>query len=307
MTERLFTYLSRHRSEVERALDDHLPRSSQAHARRLNEALRYSLFPGGKRWRPMLTLLGAEICGGCPRDAMPAACAMEYLHTSSIIFDDLPAMDDAPLRRGRAALHCVFGESLALLAALALMNESYALLARAARRRSNFESIGWLVEEAARCIGTDGMIGGQAVDLALPGLVEGTEALASRNLKTTALMRLTMMAGAAACGANESDTAALGNYGNSLGMAYQICDDLLDELAAPEFLGKPSKQDQRHARASYAAEFGIERAQRLAGSLIDDAETSLRRHFNNRPEVDLLSDAAALILQGTGDIAPALV
>ncbi|HMV49476.1 MAG TPA: polyprenyl synthetase family protein [Blastocatellia bacterium] len=306
MTERLFTYVSRHRLEVEAALEDHLPRSSQSHARRLNGALRYSLFPGGKRWRPMLTLLGAELSGAQACNALPAACAMEFLHTSSVIFDDLPAMDDAPLRRGRAALHCVFGESVALLAALALMNESYALLARTARQHGDCAAAR-LVEDAARCIGADGMIGGQAVDLALSGSVEGPEALASRNLKTTALMRLTMMVGAAACGAGEDDTAALGDYGESLGMAYQICDDLLDELAETEFLGKPAKQDLRHARPSYAAELGPERAQRLAGSLIQEADASLRRRFGNRLEVDLLSDAAALILQGTGCITPTLV
>lgn len=299
MTERLFTYVSRHRPEVETALEEHLPRSSQSHARRLNEALRYSLFPGGKRRRPMLTLLGAEICGARSRDAMAAACAMEFLHTSSIIFDDLPAMDDAPLRRGRTALHCVFGESVALLAALALLNESYALLAHAAREHGDYAAAR-LVEEAARCIGADGMIGGQAVDLALPGSVAGPEALAGRNLKTTALMRLTMMAGAAACGAREDDLARLGDYGESLGMAYQICDDLLDETAEAEFLGKPAKQDQRHARPNYVAELGIQRAQHLAGRLVADADASLRGHFGDRPEVDLLSDVAALILRGAG-------
>jgi geranylgeranyl diphosphate synthase type II len=300
MTDRLRAYVSCQRQTVEAALERHLPLSSQAHAQRLNDALRYSLFPGGKRWRPMLTLLGAEITGAQVRDAMPVACAMEFLHTSSIIFDDLPAMDDAELRRGRAALHCVFGEGISLLAALALMNEAYTLLARTAREHGGCKSSARLVEEATRCIGADGMIGGQAVDLTLKGAGQGPGALFSRNLKTTALMRLTMMAGAVACGAREDDVSVLGEFGESLGMAYQICDDLLDELVEPEDLGKPAKQDVRHCRSNYVAELGAEGAQRLAGSLTKDAESSLREHFGNRPEIDLLSDLAAMILRGTG-------
>lgn len=307
MTERLFNYISRHRQSLEKALEDHLPLSAQPHAERLNDALRYSLFPGGKRWRPMLTLLGAEIACARAREAMPAACAMEFLHTSSIIFDDLPAMDDADMRRGQASLHRVFGESVALLAALALMNQSYFLLARPASARSICDSAScsasWLIQEAARLIGTNGMIGGQAVDLVLEGAGQGPEALISRNLKTTALMRLTMIAGAIACGADEDDAAVLGNFGESLGMAYQICDDLLDELAETEHLGKPAKQDMRHCRSNYVASFGAEGAHRLAASLIEEANSSLRERFGNCPEVDLLSDAAAMILQGSGRFA----
>lgn len=303
MTERLCTYIRRHRQAVEQSLEAHLPLSAQPYATALNDALRYSLFPGGKRWRPMLALLGAELTGGRARDAMPAACAMEFLHTSSIIFDDLPAMDDAELRRGRAALHCVFGESVALLAGLALMNQSYALLVQTARDYGSGDSAAWLVEAAARCIGSDGMIGGQVVDLMLRGSGQGPDALVSRNLKTTALMRLTMVAGAVACGAEEDDAAVLAEYGESLGMAYQICDDLLDELADPEHLGKPAKQDTRHARSNYVAELGAEAAHRLAGSLIEDAKASLRERFGNRPEVELLSDAAAMILQSAGRLA----
>ena len=297
MTERLCTYIRHHCHLVESALEVHLPVSTQFHAARLNDALRYALFPGGKRWRPMLSLLGAELVGARTCDAMTAACAMEFLHTSSLIFDDLPAMDDAPVRRGRAALHCVFGESIAVLTGLALMNESYALLARAAREYGGREWASSLVEEAALCIGSNGMIGGQVVDLALQGEGQGLDALASRNLKTTALMRLTMIAGAVACGANEEDAAVLGDFGESLGMAYQIGDDLLDELAEAGQLGKPVKQDLRHCRSNHVAELGIEGARQLAGSLIDEAKSSLRDRFGACREVDLLSDATEMIVQ----------
>lgn len=290
---------------VESGLEVYLPVSNQFHAARLNDALQYAVFPGGKRWRPMLSLLGAELVGAQAEDAMPAACAMEFLHTSSIIFDDLPAMDDAPIRRGRAALHCVFGESIAVLTGLALMNESYSLLSQTARQHGGGEAAALLVEEAARCIGSNGMIGGQAVDLMLQGNGQASEALVSRNLKTTALMRLTMIAGAVACGADSQDAAVLSDFGESLGMAYQICDDLLDELAEAEQLGKPVKQDSRHCRSSHVVELGVEGARRLADTLIDEAKTSLRERFGACREVDLLSDAAEIIVQGSEQFAQA--
>lgn len=302
MTERLITFIRRHRQAIEEELSDRLPLSFQPHAQRLNEAIRYSIFPGGKRWRPVLTLLGAELAGAGAGAAMPAACAMEYLHTSSLILDDLPAMDDADVRRGRTTLHLAFGESVAMLAALALLNESYALLARNARDLGNCGAASRLIEEAAACIGANGMIGGQAVDLALQGAGRGPEALASRNLKTTALMRLTMAAGAIACGADDDDAVALADFGESLGMAYQICDDLLDELGASDALGKPAGQDSRHARSTYVAELGIERAHQLAVSLVEDGARSLRNRFGSRPEVDLLADAAGMILQGAAQL-----
>lgn len=302
MSERLCSFIDQQRPAVEMALADHLPRSAQPHARRLNDALQYALFPGGKRWRPLLTLLGAQIIGAPPGAALPAACAMEYLHTSSLIFDDLPAMDDAAVRRGRATLHRVFGEGVALLAGLALLNESYVLLSRAAQQQADDESAAWLVAEAARCIGTDGMIGGQAVDLVLQGAGQGPAALVSRNLKTTALMRLTLSAGALAGGAAE-DAVVLAEFGEALGMAYQIGDDLLDELAGSAQSGKPAQQDARHGRSSYVAELGVEGARRLAASLIEEAKNSLRERFGARSEVELLNDAAVAILQGAAQTA----
>src|SRR5262245_58768906 len=298
MPEGLDAYIGRRRRLIDAALEEYLPLSSQPHTRGLNEALRYAVFPGGKRWRPLLTLLGAELVGASGAAAMLAACAMEFLHTSSIIFDDLPAMDDADVRRGVPALHRVFGEGVALLAALALLNESYVLLARAADGNGRCESSTRLIIEAAKCVGGNGMIGGQAVDLALRGAGQGTDALYSRNLKTMSLMRLTMRAGAVACGAGEDEATALGDFGESLGMAYQICDDLLDELGADPELGKPARQDARHRRSTCVTDLGVEGARRLAAGLIADGTASLRERFGARPEVELLSEAAMMILQG---------
>src|SRR5262245_20974115 len=298
MPENLNAYVNQRRCMIEAALEECLPLSSQPHALRLNEALRYAVIPGGKRWRPMLTLLGAELVGASARNALLAACAMEFLHTSSIIFDDLPAMDDADMRRGIPALHKVFGEGVALLAALALLNESYGLLARAALKNGRCETSTQLIIEAAKCVGGNGMIGGQAIDLSLRGAGRGTDALYSRNLKTMALMRLTMRAGALVCGACEGDAQALGDFGESLGMAYQVCDDIMDDLGADAELGKPARQDARHRRSTCVTELGVDGARRLAAGLIAEGMTSLRETFGARPEVELLDEAAMMILHG---------
>ncbi|NDD64061.1 MAG: polyprenyl synthetase family protein [Acidobacteria bacterium] len=302
MTQRLESYIEKHRTKIEQALNSHLPVSHQGHAARMNEALRYAIFPGGKRWRPILTLLGAQLFEADPERSLASACAMEYLHTSSMIFDDLPAMDDAGLRRGRASLHLAFGEGLALLAALALFNKSYALLARSASDNGFPASGVILVEEAVRCIGSDGMIGGQVVDLALKGAGQSAESLASRNLKTTALLRLTMVAGAASCGATPAEVEPLARFGEALGMAYQICDDLLDELVSSDDLGKPAQQDSRHLRSNYAVELGVDGAHRMASDLVESALLGLRDAFRESVSIDLIADATRLILNGMGKL-----
>jgi geranylgeranyl pyrophosphate synthase len=174
---------------------------------------------------------------------------------------------------------------------------------RAARGNGFADAALWLVEEAARCIGSNGMIGGQAVDLALFGKGQKSETLASRDLKTTALMRFTLMAGAVACGAAKPEAEALGFFGAALGMAYQVCDDLLDEVGESELLGKPARQDARHARASHVTERGLQGAHQFAVSLIEDGLQTLRRQFGQQREVEWLEAAAALIVNGGGQLA----
>jgi geranylgeranyl diphosphate synthase type II len=292
MSERLTNFITRRQPMIEAALEQSLPLSAQHGAERLNEALRAAVFPGGKRWRPILTLLGTMAAGGDEQSAMPIACAIEFLHTSSLILDDLPAMDDARLRRGRAALHLIYGEGLAMLAALALLNQAYALLARTGPCR--------LIAEAARCIGTDGMIGGQAADLDIRASRGNSHALASRQLKTSALARLTIIAGAVASGAGERDIAALARYGECLGAAYQICDDLLDESGESALIGKNVGQDARHLRSTFTAQFGAEEAQRLALGLLAEGEQALRERFGERRAARLLIEAADMVIGGIG-------
>lgn len=295
MSEQLSDFIARRQASLERALKEWLPTSSQPGAERLNEALRYALFPGGKRLRPIFTLLGAGLAGASARQSLAAACAIEFLHSSSLILDDLPGMDDARLRRNRTALHLVYGEGLAVLAAVALLNQSYALLVQSADGASGPGAVEALMREATRCIGSDGMIGGQVVDLESSD--SRTEALASRDLKTIALMRLMMVCGALARGSSDAEIAALAKFGECLGRAYQMCDDLLDELGDARLTGKPARQDARHLRPNVITGQGLERAHLMAAHLIEEAKQALVVKFGERREVALLAEAADLVIR----------
>ncbi len=300
MSERLTKFVAGQRGEVEAALRNSLPISSLPCAGRLNEALRYAVFPGGKRLRPALALLASGLVGAAREQGLAVACAVEYLHSSSLILDDLPSMDDASFRRNRRALHLVFGEGVAVLASVALLNQSYALLADAAHAcGGNAGDGGALVREAARCVGSDGMVGGQVVDLETRAGAREADALACRDLKTIALMRLMMTAGALACGASDEDTRALANFGECFGRAYQICDDVLDETHPSELTGKPERQDARHFRVSAAVTLGPEGARRFARQLITRGIAHLSEQFGNREEVILLADAAHYVLDAS--------
>ena len=288
-------FVGSEREAVESALRQSLPLSTLTRASRLNEALEYAVFPGGKRLRPALSLLASRLGGASRRQALGVACAVEFLHTSSLILDDLPSMDDADLRRKRPALHLVYGEGVALLAAIALLNQSYALLSEA-----SCASDGTLLRAAARCVGPDGMVGGQVVDLETRAAAADEEALASRDLKTVALMRLMMTAGALACGAGEAKTRTLAEFGECFGRAYQVCDDVWDETCPSDVTGKPARQDARNGRASAVKGFGAEGARRFARRLVARGVSLLHEQFGPREEVTLLSDAAHYVLDAAG-------
>ncbi len=299
MTEALTAFITGRRDELDTALRAALPVSSLPAARQLNDALDYALFPGGKRLRPVLALLAADLAGLPRTQGLTVACAVEFLHSSSLILDDLPAMDDADLRRNRRALHLVFGEGVAVLAAVALLNQSYALLAQAAHACGRPGAVTALVTEAARCVGADGMVGGQIIDLELRTGGTDMDALASRDLKTVALMRLMMTAGALACGAADADRDALAEFGECFGRAYQVCDDLLDEVCASELTGKSARQDARHRRATAVNALGPQDAHRLATHLVAYGTARLAARFGKRVEVRLLADAAQLVITRT--------
>jgi geranylgeranyl diphosphate synthase, type II len=281
---------------LKRALNDAMPRSLVAGTEKFNEALNYAIFPGGKRLRSYLTLIAARLGGSSEDQALTFACAIEFIHTCSLVLDDLPSMDDADLRRGRPALHLAFGEGTAILVAMALLNQAYALFARAAAA----DRLHRLLAETFRCIGSDGMIAGQTTELALSGARRTGAVPASRDFKTTALMRLALVAGAIAAGRPEGDIDALAAFGEMLGKVYQIHDDLADMLGDRQSTGKSVGQDARHVRPSQARSTLLrdaspdELAKRAAGMLAS-GKARLDR-FAGRPETALLQSAADFIL-----------
>jgi geranylgeranyl diphosphate synthase type II len=272
---------------IESALATHLPRCRLAGAKPLDDALRYVMFPGGKRLRPILAIMGARIFESDPRPALGAACAVEFVHASSLIFDDLPCMDDAAIRRGLPVVHKVFGEEVAWLAGIALLNQAYAL----------FGKVPALIAEATFCIGVEGMIGGQALDLAPhqgddQDLIERSRDLAERNRKTSAMMRLALTAGALSLGISPEEVAPLGRAGQCLGEAYQIGDDLLDMRRTSDAIGKPSGQDSRHKRPSHGLHdhaAGLDHLQ----ALVAEARIALTSAYGNR-SAELLASIDAI-------------
>ena len=227
----LWLYAGRHKPQIEMALREHLPVAPASIETQFNEATRYALFSGGKRLRPVLTLLGAELVGGKSDLVLPPAVAVEFIHTSSLIFDDLPCMDNANERRGKTSLHEKFGEGLAVLVAVGFLNASYGLVF--VNHREMPERAMQAHLEIVECVGAAGMVGGQSIDLALAkgaGVIKHSdfETESIRNLKTSALMRLALRIGAILAGANYLELANLSRFAELLGDAYQLSDDLID-------------------------------------------------------------------------------
>jgi len=224
-------YVERQKPQIENALLEHLPLAPASIETQFNEATRYALFSGGKRLRPVLTLLGAELVGGKSDLVLPPAVAVEFVHTSSLIFDDLPCMDNANERRGKTSLHEKFGEGLAVLVAVGFLNASYGLVF--VNHREMPERAMQAHLEIVECVGAAGMVGGQSIDLALAkgaGVIKHSdfETESIRNLKTSALMRLALRIGAILAGANYLELANLSRFAELLGDAYQLSDDLID-------------------------------------------------------------------------------
>jgi geranylgeranyl diphosphate synthase type II len=235
---------------------------------RLVEAVSYSLFAGGKRLRPALALGACELVCGSDTPAIPAACALEMVHTYSLIHDDLPAMDDDDLRRGQPTSHKVFGEATAILAGDALLTMAF----EAAARTGNAA----IVAELARAAGIAGMVGGQQMDMDAEGReITLAELRRIHACKTGALIRSALRCGALAGGADDAQLDALSAYGEHLGLAFQIADDLLDVTGDAAKLGKATGADAAHVKATYPALLGLEEAQRLAGQAIEAALTAL--------------------------------
>lgn len=242
----------------------------------LQKAMLYSLEAGGKRIRPALAFAACEAVGGKSDEALPAACALEMIHTYSLIHDDLPAMDNDDLRRGRPTNHKVFGDALAILAGDGLLTEAFRLLADPswklpAERRIDIVGI---VAEGA---GAMGMVAGQVLDLEGEGKsLDETSLEKVHRHKTGKLLRASVLAGGKSGGADRGAMEQLDRYGKAIGLAFQIADDLLDVTATTEQLGKGAGKDQDRNKSTYPALLGIEESKHRAAALLDEAIAALR-------------------------------
>jgi geranylgeranyl diphosphate synthase type II len=266
-------YLKERARVVDEALERYLPPEAER-PQTLHRAMRYSVFAGGKRLRPVLVLAGAEAVGGSLDEVMPAACALEMIHTYSLIHDDLPAMDNDDVRRGRPTSHKVFGEAMAILAGDGLLTLAFRLLAETARRDP--AALRHVLVDLGDAAGTRGMVGGQAVDIESEGRPVGAETLDFIHLhKTAALIRASVRIGARLGGGTPAQVEALGRAGGCLGLAFQIVDDLLDVEGTTEQLGKTAGKDRAQQKATYPAVHGLAASRARAEALIAEAEAAL--------------------------------
>jgi len=269
--ETITNYLTRRAAEVNDWLDRLVP-SESTPPEQLHRAMRYSLLAGGKRLRPSLVLAAGEALGADTDDLMPAACAIEMIHTYSLIHDDLPAMDNDDLRRGRPTCHKAFGEAVAILAGDALLTQAFRVLALDAPKR-NAERQVRVIGEIATAAGTvDALIGGQMADIEGEGKSLGpAEVDYIHRSKTGAMICASVVVGGIIAGANESQIEKLREYGRRIGLAFQIADDILDVTSTSEQLGKTPGKDQAAKKATYPAIYGMAASQARAREIVDEA------------------------------------
>ena len=283
------------RQAVDEALDRALPAES-AWPATIHRAVRYSLFAGGKRIRPVLVLAAGESVGGAREELMPLACAVEMVHTYSLVHDDLPAMDDDDLRRGQPTSHKVFGEAIAILAGDALLTRAFHLLAEVpegwddARVRRRLRAAATLGEAS----GTTGLIGGQVMDLESEGRAIGADDLEClHRAKTGALLSACVRGGAILGGAGAGDLQGLSRYASAIGLAFQVVDDVLDATEDAQRLGKTAGKDEAARKATYVSVHGLEKARALARALRREA---LEAIAPLGPRGELLGAIARLIV-----------
>ena len=286
----LKSYLEARRVLVDEALDRVLPPET-APPPSLHRAMRYSVQAGGKRLRPILVIAGAEAVGGTPSLVMETACAMEMIHTYSLIHDDLPAMDNDDYRRGMLTNHKVFGEAIAILAGDALLTLAFKLIALNGARTGDARIIAELVTDIADAAGTDGMVGGQVVDIESEGKAVSGETLDYIHThKTAALIRASLCAGALLARADATQLAAMHACGEALGLAFQIVDDILDVEGSSEELGKTAGKDAQQQKATYPAFHGLEASRVKARMLIDQAKHAVAPLGDRAEPIRALAD-----------------
>jgi geranylgeranyl diphosphate synthase, type II len=269
----LVRYLEARRVQVEAALDQCLP---VIYPETIYESMRYSLLAGGKRLRPILCIAACEMLGGAAEMAMPTACALEMVHTMSLIHDDLPAMDNDDYRRGRLTNHKVYGDDVAILAGDALLTYAFEHVA-AATQNVSADRVLDVIRRLGKAVGAAGLVGGQIVDLASEGKPDVTlETLNFIHLhKTAALLEVSVVSGAILAGAGADTVEKLTRYAQKIGLAFQIIDDILDITSTQEVLGKSIGKDQAAQKVTFPSLLGLDASQQQADELIAEAKAEL--------------------------------
>lgn len=269
----LSAYLSERQAQVEAALERSI---AVVYPEKIYEAMRYSLMAGGKRLRPILCLASCELSGGTVEMAMPTACALEMVHTMSLIHDDLPAMDNDDYRRGKLTNHKVYGEDIAILAGDGLLAYAFEFIV-VQTKKVPAERLLQVVAKLSHAVAATGLVGGQVVDLESEGLqnIEIETLNFIHTNKTGALLEASVLSGALLIGASEEVLQRLSHYARHIGLAFQIIDDVLDITATQEELGKTAGKDLQAQKATYPSLWGIEESKRQAQKLVDEAKAEL--------------------------------
>ena len=276
------TYLVSRQKLIERALDRYLPKANTKPAT-LHRAMRYSLFAGGKRLRPILCLAAADACGGKIGNALPLACALECIHTYSLVHDDLPSMDDDDFRRGRPTCHKIFGDGIAILAGDALLTTAFEIVSTAKPTSRHDTSI--FLREIAIAAGSQKLIAGQVGDLEAEGKnIKRDQLQFIHQNKTAAILKSSVRLGAMSANADARKLSAITRFGQRLGLAFQIIDDILDVTQTSEILGKSAGKDVAAKKATYPAVIGLQESRAEARRLTREAHNALSVFSNRNTE-----------------------
>jgi geranylgeranyl diphosphate synthase type II len=261
---------------VEEALPGYLSPPACGAPEPLRKAMEYSLMAGGKRVRPVLLLSAGTAVGGKEKDLLPFACAVEFVHTYSLIHDDLPAMDDDDFRRGRPTSHKVFGEGMAVLAGDALLTEAFRIMAESEAAAARPDRAVRAIADLARSAGAEGMVGGQQMDLSsVAGAADASPVDEIEMRKTAALLASCARMGGILGGGTQAQVAALGDFGTRLGLLFQVTDDILDETASFEEMGKGTAKDRARGKWTYPVAYGLAAANARAEALGREALEAL--------------------------------
>ncbi|HBG5343863.1 TPA: polyprenyl synthetase family protein [Clostridioides difficile] len=280
-------------SFIENILKEYMPKE-EGYQKTVIEAMNYSLSAGGKRLRPLLTLEACKIVGGNEEDAIPFAVAIEMIHTYSLIHDDLPALDNDDLRRGRPTNHKVYGEAMAILAGDALLNYAFEVMLAGSVNKENPEKYLKAINEIAKGAGIYGMIGGQVVDVESENKQIEKEKLDYIHMnKTAAMMVGCMRAGATIGGANSEQMEEITKYAKNIGLSFQIVDDILDIVGDETKLGKKVGSDIENHKSTYPSLLGLDKSKEIAHNLIDEAKKSIEKLSD---DVDFLKGLAEYII-----------